>query len=495
MVEAWRIIEPQTPFVPGWHLDAIADHLEAVTRGEIRDLLINMPPRHAKSSEVSVLWPAWEWTFAPHERYLCASYAGVLSTRDSLKTRRLIQSPWYQSLWGHVFRLTGDQNAKTRFENDRTGYRIATSVDAFATGEGGSRLIVDDPHQAQEAQSDPVRESTLYWWDSVMSTRRNDPKKDVRVVIMQRLHEKDLTGHILEQGGWTHLCLPAEYEGDKRKTVIGWSDPRKEIGELLWPERFGRKEIDELKALLGTYGTAAQLQQRPSPDAGGILKKDWFRLWPRKEKLPQFEMIIQSYDTAFTERTQNDPTAQTAWGVFRQPKTKALHVMLLDAWKERLEYPELRTKARKEWEAKYGGTPGRPSDPGRRADIVLIEDKGSGMTLRQDLQRAGLPVRVYNPGRADKVMRAHAVTPFLSGGCVWVLESSKSPGQPIAWSEPFLRECTLFPNGDEDDFVDTMTQTLIYLRDADILTAKVPGLPEDEEFYEKPMRRVNPYGA
>jgi predicted phage terminase large subunit-like protein len=499
VTEAWKIIEPQTEFSPGWHIDAICDHLVAVTDGRIRDLLINIPPRHAKSSIVSVLWPAWEWTLSPHQRYLCASYAGVLSTRDSLKTRRLITSAWYQELWGHVFKLTGDQNAKTRFENDRTGYRIATSVDAFATGEGGSRLIVDDPHQAQEAQSDTVRESTIDWWDNVMSTRRNDPKKDARVIIMQRLHEADLAGHVLKQGGWTHLNLPAEFEGDRSATSIGWSDPRKEVGELLWPARYGRKEIDELKMLLGPYGAAAQLQQRPSPDEGGILKKHWFRLWPAKDALPEFELIIQSYDTAFSERTVNDPTAQTAWGVFRfkrpgsDAKTGPLHIIMLDAWKEFLEYPELRTKARREWEARYGGKEGDPAKPGRRADIVLIEDKGSGITLRQDLNRAGLPVRTYNPGRADKVMRAHAATPFLAGGSVWIMESAKNEGKPISWAAPFLRECGLFPNGDEDDYVDTFTQAVIYLRDSDVLTAKVPGLPEDEEFYKPKPKRVNPY--
>jgi predicted phage terminase large subunit-like protein len=503
-MEAWKVIEPQTPFTPGWHIDAICEHLEAITDGRIRDLLINVPPRHAKSSVVSVMWPAWEWTFAPHQRYLCASYASVLSTRDSLKTRRLVTSPWYQSLWGHAFVLTGDQNAKTRFENDHTGYRIATSVDAFATGEGGSRLIVDDPHQAQEAQSDVVREGTLEWWDSVMSTRRNDPKTDSRVIIMQRLHEMDLAGHVLHQGGWCHLNLPAEYEGDKSVTSIGWTDPRKEMGELLWPSRYGAKEIAELKMLLGPYGAAAQLQQRPSPDEGGILKKAWFRIWPATRPLPQFELIIQSYDTAFTEETLNDPTAQTAWGVFRYAKvgsdtpekTRPLHIMMLDGWKERLEYPELRTKARKEWEAKYGGKTGDPAAPGRRADVVLIEDKGSGITLRQDLQRAGLPVRTYNPGRADKVMRAHAATPFLAGGSVWVMESAKNPSKPISWAEPFLRECALFPNGDEDDFVDTFTQAVIYLRDSDVLTAKVLGLPEDEpEYRERPAKRVNPYAS
>src|SRR6266849_2240648 len=163
--QAWLIIEPLTPFVPGWHIDAICDHLEAITRGELRNLLINVPPRHMKSLLVSVLWPAWEWIAHPERRWLYSSYASSLSIRDSVKCRRLIDSPWYRRLWGDRFRLTTDQNTKTRFDNDRSGYRIATSVGGAATGEGGDRLVCDDPHNVQDAESDSVRKATLDWWD------------------------------------------------------------------------------------------------------------------------------------------------------------------------------------------------------------------------------------------------------------------------------------------------------------------------------------------
>src|SRR5258708_4194369 len=244
--QAWLIIEPLTPFVPGFHIDAIIDHLEAVTRGDIRNLLINVPPRHMKSLLVSVFWPAWEWLRSPERRWLYSSYGAQLSIRDSVKCRRLIESPWYQRLWGDRFALTSDQNTKGRFDNDRSGYRLSTSVGGAATGEGGDRIVCDDPHNVQEAESDSVRKGTIDWFDVVMSTRVNDPKTAAKVVVMQRCHQQDLSGHLLEQGGWEHLCLTAEYDGPTRATSIGFSDARTQPRELLWPDRFGPNEIPNL---------------------------------------------------------------------------------------------------------------------------------------------------------------------------------------------------------------------------------------------------------
>ena len=239
--QAWAVVEPATEYVPGWHLDGIVDHLEAVTRGQIRNLLINMPPRHMKSLAVAVFWPCWEWIDHPERRWLFASYAAALSIRDSLKCRRLIESSWYQANWGERFRLTSDQNTKGRFENDKSGYRLATSVAGAATGEGGDRIVVDDPHNVNEAESDTVRHSVLDWWDLVMTTRLNDPKTGARVIVMQRVHDDDLSGHVLAQGGYEHLCLPAEYEeGHSIITSIGWSDPRTVAGELLWARALRR---------------------------------------------------------------------------------------------------------------------------------------------------------------------------------------------------------------------------------------------------------------
>lgn len=296
--QAWSTVEPSTPFVSGWHLDAIADHLEAVSNGQIQNLLINMPPRHMKSLAVSVFWPTWEWASHPERRWLFSSYAASLSIRDSLKCRRLIESPWYQHHWGHVFTLTSDQNAKTRYDNDKTGYRIATSVGGAATGEGGDRIVVDDPHNVQDAISEAIRVSTLTWWAEVMSTRLNDPKTGAKVIVMQRCHERDLSGFVIEQGSYEHLCLPAEYDGRKTVTSIGWSDPRAQHGDLLWPERFGAPELAALKASMGSYAASGQLQQRPAPAGGGMFKREWF---PIVDAAPAALEWCRFWDCAGTE--------------------------------------------------------------------------------------------------------------------------------------------------------------------------------------------------
>ena len=491
--QAWSTVEPGVPFIPSWHIEVICEHLEAVSSGEVRKLLVNIPPRHSKSTIVSVMWPMWEWLARPEEKFLCASYSGNLSIRDNLKARRLIQSPWYQERWGHMFALAGDQNAKQRFENDKTGYRLATSVGGTATGEGGSRLILDDPHSAQEAQSDVIRESALEWFDVVWSTRLNDPKRDAMVTIMQRLHEKDISGHILEDiGGWEHLMIPAEWDGVPRKTSLGPYDPRRKQGELICPERFGLKEITELKQLLGTYGTAGQLQQDPQPSEGGILKTKHFQLWPADKALPQFEYVLQSYDCAFTEKTTGDPTACTVWAVFTHAGQR--QAMLIDAWDEHLSYPELRTRAIRDWGTEYGGTTVKDGlRTARRPDRVLVEAKASGQSLLQDLRLAKVPAVGYNPGMADKVSRAHQAAPTLELGLLWVPESGKNRGQPVSWASAFLKQVGKFPVAEHDDYVDTFTQAIIYLKNDgwfELPQARDPDAPQQWK-----RERTNPYAV
>lgn len=492
--QAWHVVEPGVPFIDGWHLQIICEHLEGITHGDLRKLLINIPPRHAKSTIVSVMWPCWEWIHRPEEKYLCASYSGILSTRDNVKARRLLTSPWYQSLWGDKFQLAGDQNQKTRFENNHSGYRIASSVGGTATGEGGSRLVLDDPHGAQDAQSDAMRETALEWFDMVWSTRLNNPKRDAMVTIMQRLHQSDVSGRILELGGWEHICLPAEYEGTKRCTILfpdGY-DPRSSNGMLLWPERFGKAEIDLLKKSLGEYGTAGQLQQHPAPVGGGILKTAHFQLWPHDRELPVIEFVVQSLDPAYTAQTTNDPSAFQAWGVFTHNKKRG--AMLLDCWADHLAFPELRTKLIDEWHSIYGKTTQRK---GKKADMLLIEAKASGLSLIQDLRQANLPAVPYNPGSADKINRGHQVSPILELDCLWIPESGKEPGKPVTWARDFVAELTIFPNGKHDDQVDTFTQAIIYLRDAGWFELAYAELDEVEEsdYSKKKAQNRNPYAA
>jgi len=491
--QSWHVVEPGIPFIASWHIETICEHLEAVSAGEIHRLLINIPPRHSKSTIVSVMWPAWEWLTDPAQKFLCASYSGNLSTRDNLKTRRLLQSPWYQERWGYMFSFAGDQNAKQRFENDKTGYRLATSVGGTATGEGGSRLILDDPHGAQAAQSEVMRESDLEWFDMVWSTRLNNPKTDAMVTVMQRLHERDISGHILEDiKGWEHICIPAEWDGKSRKTVLGPYDPRKKKGELICPERFGAAEITMLKQLLGTYGTAGQLQQDPTPSEGGILKTQHFKLWPSTSPLPPFEYILQSYDCAFTEKTTGDPTACSVWAIFTHKGER--NAMLIDAWDEHLSYPDLRARAVKDWTTEYGGmTKDSPYSRARRPDRILVEAKASGQSLLQDLRLAKVPAVGYNPGQADKVSRAHQAAPTLELGLLWVPESGKNPGHPVSWAAAFLKQLGKFPVAEHDDYVDTFTQAIIYFKNDGWFELPQAKDIDEPRISNKP--RVNPYAA
>lgn len=496
------MVEPGAPYVHGAHIEVICAHLEAVTRGDIRDLLINQPPRTSKSSLIAVMWPAWEWATSPQRQWLFASYALPLSIRDSVKCRRLIESPWYQNLFGDVFTLVGDQNTKIKFENSANGHRLATSVDGATTGEGGDIIVVDDPSKADEALSDTMRDGVNDWWDNTMSTRLNDPRTGKRVIVMQRLHENDLTGHLLTHGGWTHLRLPMEFEPEHRCVTVAlkpgekpWRDWRNKTGDLLEPVRFGKKEVAKLKSGMSQYAIAGQLQQRPAPAGGGILKTDFFRMWPASKKLPTVEFIVQSYDTSFSEKTSGDYTACTVWGVIATENaltaeeakkykiTSPMIALLLDVWRERLDYPALRKKTQEEAKLRYG-------DPGRGADVIVIEEKGSGISLRQDLARAGIVTVPYNPGKADKVMRAHAITHLVEAGLLWLPESENRPGRFKSWCDVLVSECAAFPNADHDDIVDTITQAIAVLRDQSWLRID----PEPEEFYNL-RSRENPYGA
>lgn len=509
---AWPIIEPRREFVDNWHLRAISEHLEAVTRREIKRLVINVPFRTSKSTLVSVAWPAWVWAqdpdfnpyAGPQHQWLCGSYAEKLAIRDSLKMRRLITHPDYQALWGARVKLDNSQNQKVRFQNHNNGYRIAFGMTGGVMGDGGDTLLIDDPHDRQGANSDAEREGALTTYDEALSTRLNDPMDGAQVIIMQRLHKKDLSGHVLAQGGWVHLMLPMEYEKERHcKTSIGFEDPRKEEGELLWPARFDRATVDKTKRVLGTYGAAGQLQQRPSPAGGGILRVSEFKLWPVKAPNPDIFFILQSYDTAFTEKTENDPTACTVWGigehvtVHGDKKTVKNFAILLDAWFDHMAYPKAREKLIEDWNAEYGGIKDDLSHPPRRPDVVLVEDKGSGISLLQDLRAAGVPVHGYNPGKADKIARAHMTAPLLESNDIYVFESRKESGKPVTWARPFISQCELFPNDDHDDFVDTFTQAMIYMRDTKLLKLEESPMEEvtEVDYVARRTARRNPYAS
>ena len=291
--QAWPVVEPDSRFRDGIHVGAICEHLQALTEGRLRHLIINVPPGHAKSLLSAVFWPAWVWISQPHTRWLFSSYREPLATRDSVRCRRLIESGWYQERWAERYQLSSDQNQKNCFENTRSGYRLVVPM-GTGTGERGDYVVVDDPHSVEQAESDAARQSAIEWWNGSMSTRLNDLATGHKLVIQQRLHEADLTGDLVQRGGYELLCLAAEYEPERAcRTAIGWSDPRQEVGELLWPQKIRRENLEEQKVTLGSYRYAGQYQQRPSPAEGGIFKRCWWRYWrPQGRDLPPVQVRL-----------------------------------------------------------------------------------------------------------------------------------------------------------------------------------------------------------
>lgn len=430
---AWHVVEPKQPFVDGWHIRAICEHLEAVTRGEIRNLIISVPPRHMKSIAVAVMWPAWVWLRDPSKRWIFSSYGGSLSVRDSIKCRRVIESPIYKDTFDLDWKLSDDQNMKTRFNNTKTGYRIATSVGGTGTGEGGDFIVVDDPMKATEAESEVARQNVVDWWDNEMSTRGNNPATFAKVIIMQRLHQNDLAGHCIKQGGYEVLRLPAEFDCKPSVTSIGWEDPRRERGELLWPERFTKEALEPLKKTLGSRGTASQLQQDPKASGDGLFKRKHWKFYKELPARGQWLRIIQFWDTAQKPGISNDYSVGATW-----IETMSGYY-LADLIRDKFEYPQLKQTI-KSYAAKW------------QVNGVQIEDKASGISLIQDLrQETTLPIIAYDPGQKDKQVRAAAATPSVESGNCFLPEGAK-------WVEDFISEHESFPDGDNDDQVDTTSQ-------------------------------------
>lgn len=491
---AWTVLEPTAELKWGWALDAICEHLQAVTDGHIKRLLMNVPPGCMKSLLTGAMFPAWEWTRPELRsyRYLGTSHRQELAVRDNLKCRRLIQSRWYQDRW--PLQLMGDQNAKTKFENVNTGFREAMAFQSM-TGSRGDRVFLDDPLSVDQANSEADLRAAETTFREALPTRVNNDNSAI-IVIMQRLADRDTSGIILEDKlPYVHLMLPMEFETKRRcTTMLGFKDPRKQENELLFPERFGAPQVAELKTTLGEYATAGQLQQNPVPRGGGLFKEAHVNLWRSAVPMPDMEFLLQSYDTAFTDKTANDPTACTVWAAFKRRRkdgTAQQCVLLMDAWDEHMTYTPLRKRVVRDWKERYGAIEGDLRQPGKRVDALLVEQKGSGISLLQDLRRANIPAIEYNPGKADKVARAQAVLPLWDADCVYVLESKAEPGKPVTWARPFVKQVTSFSTAStgHDDYVDTMTQALRFLRDNDLLALPVAEAePETEQDYG-PARR------
>lgn len=485
----WPFVEPANPFIGGWVIQVMCDHLEAVTRGEITRLLINVPPGFMKSLLVDCFWPAWEWIENPHMRYVCTSYSSGLTERDNGRFRLIVQSDLYQAMWGDKFKLTRDSVIK--IENNKTGWKLATSTEGIGTGERGNRIIMDDLHNVREGESDAVMKSTLQYFTEVLPTRVTDPKTSAFIAIMQRVAELDVSGYIIaNQIGYDHLCLPMEYDAQfpKIPTSIGFVDPRTEEGELLFPARFPSWVVERDKKIMGPYATAAQFQQRPSPRGGGIIKRDWWKYWPEDDAGAMAEMtdddgqpakkleypadmdfVIASIDTAFRKDGDGDYNALCILGLWRQRGLP--RIMLMHAWQKRLDFrgeiiPKLPDETDKEYRKRrmkgWGMLEWTAFECQRfKVDKLLIEDKATGITLSQEIRKVYRDERwgtqLITP-RGDKVARAYSVQHLWAEGMIYAPDRD--------WAELAISEMEKFPKGAHDDIPDCVFQGVRYLRDS-----------------------------
>jgi len=462
------------------------------------------------SAICSVALTAWTWaqateshTSGPGVSFLYASFKDNLVTRDSRKCRQVIESRWYQSLWGTRFSLTSDQNTKSRFANDKGGERLTTSVeDKGATGEGANVIILDDCNSAKQVESEAVIESTLDWFDGTMRTRLNNQKLGAFVNIQQRVGENDVTGHILSKnkGEWTHLCLPMEYEPDRAfMTPIGWIDPRAAPGDLLWPERFGPEEVASLKEDMGEWRAAGQLQQRPAPRGGGIIKREYWQLWG-EEHYPQMDYICATVDTAYTAKTQNDQSALIVWGIFsgagaaqttrrigkdgrltwdeRIYMEESPKVMMMYAWAGHLEFQPLVDKV-----AGLAKT--------FKVHNLLIENKASGISIAQEVRRLyaneRFGLQFFDPKSLDKFARLVSVQHLFQEKLIYAPDRE--------WAEMVMTQCGQFPRGKRDDLVDCVSMGIRHLRDTGLLTRAPERRAELETMQAYPERYVPLYPA
>lgn len=482
----WHQLEPGSPFVPGWAVEATCDHLQAVTEGQIKRLLINVPPGCTKSMTTSVFWPAWEWgpRNLPSYRYILAAHEKDLATRDNVRCRDLLQDMWFQKHWGDRVQIKSDDSGKEKYENTATGWRKASSVGSGLTGWRGDRLILDDPHSIKKADSDAFREDVLRWFSETLPTRLNKPSDSAIVVIMQRVHERDVSGLILaEELGYEHLMLPMEFEPERRsyscvkptyikdpqlvkvmwskeekawrpwvegtldedEEPVEWkmkfaSDARVEDGELLWPERFTRDSVDELKKALrswgGSYAEAGQLQQRPSPRGGGMFAKDD---WQYVDRAPMDAVRrCRGWDLAATKKKEKKTAAYTA----------SVRMSMHDGkiYVEDVERGQL--------------------GPSGVEKMIKSNAARDGWSVMQDFPQ--------DPGQAGKVQKV-AIGKLLHGYSFTFSPESGSKenrADPLAaqveiqnvylvrghWNAAFINEASLFPNGAYKDQIDAATR-------------------------------------
>ena len=431
------------------HHEKMAAAFDRIADGTLKRLIVNMPPRHTKSEFASYLLPAFMMGRDPMRKVIQATHTGELAVRFGRKVRNLMDLDRYKDVFPECT-LKPDSKAAGRWDTSEGGEYFAVGVGGAMTGRGADLLIIDDPHSEQDALSALALDNAWEWYTSGPRSRLQ-PGGSV-VIVMTRWGTKDLTARLLKAQSshntdqWEVIEFPAIFDEDTEKE------------RPLWPSFWKLDELKAVKASLSVQKWNAMYQQRPTADEGAILKREWWRRWD-KDYIPRLEYIIQSYDTAYSKKETADFSAITTWGVFTPDEDAMPCLMLVDMRKGRWDFPDLKRLAKEQYD--YW-----------QPDNVLIEAKATGITLQQELRRLGVPVTMYSPGgrRAgqDKVSRANSVAPVLEAGMVWAPETD--------WADEVIEECASFPNGDNDDLVDSTTQALMRFRAGNFIS-----LESDEE--------------
>jgi predicted phage terminase large subunit-like protein len=449
--KAFGVVSPETPFIPNWHVNAIAYVLEQCMVGKTKRLLITLPPRSGKSILCSVALPAFILGKDPTQRIICASYAHELATKFNRDTRAVMQTPWYQRAFPET-RLSSEKQTETEFMTTARGGRFATSVGGVLTGRGGNYIIVDDPMKPEDAVSDAKRLHATNWFDGTLTTRLDDKTKGVIIVVMQRLQVDDLAGHVLAKDGYVHLNLPAIAETDM-VIPTGSGAYHRRAGETLHPG-LPKDVLDRTKTEIGSFMFSAQYQQQPVPLDGEMIKWGWFETYDEAPGKQERDRIIQSWDTAMTPGTGADYSACTTW------LARGKHYYLLDVLRVKLDFPSLRSRINthaRQW----------------CATSVLIESKVSGISLIQDLRKSPGGVQPISISvHKDKASRLATVSAMIEARQVFLPKAAP-------WLDDFRSELLQFPHGRYDDQVDSMSQFLNWKRRQ---AQQFGGVPETKAF-------------
>lgn len=458
---AFYTLNPATRLHNSVHVEVLASKLEQCRLGKIKRLIVNIPPRSLKSHTVSVAFVAWLLGHNPAARIVCASYGKDLAEKHARDCRAVMTAPFYRRLFPNT-RLSRDKSSINEYKTTQEGFRMSTSVEGPLTGFGGDIVIIDDPQKPSDAMSDTQRKNVNEWYDGSLLMRLDNKVTGCIIIVMQRLHQDDLVGHVLEQEDWEVVSFPAIAEENEEfliESPLGNRVHKRSIGDVLDPEREPLAILNLQKRRIGEYAFSSQYQQNPIPVGGAIIKTEWFKHYEPGRRPNRFSCMIQSWDTANKAGELNDYSVCSTWGVYD------LHYFLLDVFRQRLNYPDLKRAAHQQYE-KW------------KPDSVVIEDKASGTQLIQDLKAEGLYfVKPYDPPPAtDKQIRLHAQSAEFESGRVLL-------PQTAPWLDIYIRELITFPGSKYDDQVDSTTQALDYLKQN-----------RDLEIWAKLGRRSSRYG-